>query len=167
MDFTKVYNSNYDTLKGVAFRYLKNEEDAEDAVQETFIKASQRVHTFRNDSALRTWLTSVCIRVCLDKKRADGRRIQMVSMPSDASIESIQPNNSPSPEALFLAEESEKSITDKINELPEHLRTVAELRWYKGMSYAEIAKTTDTPVGTVRTWLHRAKKRIMCADSPQ
>ncbi|MDY6955804.1 MAG: RNA polymerase sigma factor RpoE [Pseudomonadota bacterium] len=153
----------YKVIKLVS-RYVYDPSDAHDVAQEAFIKAYRALPGFRGDSAFYTWLYRIAINTA--KNHVAARNRTPISSESEFGNEdsdgdfSSRLSDIDTPEALLLTDEVRRTIMTAIEGLPQDLRTALILREIEGMSYDEIAKTMDCPVGTVRSRLFRARDTI-------
>ena len=144
-------------------RYVKNQSDVPDIVQEAFIKAYRALPNFRGDSAFYTWLYRIAVNCSKNHMVASNRKPPGSDIEiEDAEIydagEALRENASP--EKLLLTKEIKKVIFDTIEQLPEDLRTAINLRELEGLSYEEIATIMECPVGTVRSRIFRARDAV-------
>jgi RNA polymerase sigma-70 factor (ECF subfamily) len=144
-------------------RYVKNQSDIPDIVQEAFIKAYRALPNFRGDSAFYTWLYRIAVNCAKNHLVATGRK----PPGSDVEIEDAEIYDSgdalrenASPEKLLLTNEIKKVVFNTIEQLPEDLRTAINLRELEGLSYEEIAVIMECPVGTVRSRIFRARDAV-------
>ena len=144
-------------------RYVKNQGDVPDIVQEAFIKAYRALPNFRGDSAFYTWLYRIAVNCAKNQLVSSGRK----PPGSDVEIEDAEIYDSgealrenASPEKLLLTSEIKAVIFNTIEQLPEDLRTAINLRELEGLSYEEIATVMECPVGTVRSRIFRARDAI-------
>jgi RNA polymerase sigma-70 factor (ECF subfamily) len=150
-------------VAGVVSRYLRDQADIQDVVQEAFIKAYRAMPKFRGDSAFYTWLYRIAINTAKNYLVSRSRR----PPGSDVDAEVAEQldvggrlQSRATPEELLMMEEVESAVWDAINALPDELRTAITLREIDGMSYEEIAQAMDCPVGTVRSRIFRARETI-------
>jgi RNA polymerase sigma-70 factor (ECF subfamily) len=145
-------------------RYVRNPTEAEDIAQDAFIKAYRALSRFRGDSAFYTWLYRIAINTAKNSLAARARN--PVQLDSSGSGDEDRPGleermiDTATPEALALTEEIRATVSAAIDRLPEDLRTAIMLRELEGLSYEEIAKTMDCPVGTVRSRIFRAREAV-------
>jgi len=141
----------------------ENEQDAEDLTQEAFLRAFQKLDTFRGDSSFYTWFYRILVNVCLDGRRR-RKRWRQVFLPwqHDSTDKGLSPEERPDPEAH---ERSLKAISEKqlsrdirksLKSLPEKQRMAFQLKALHGMSIQEIARIMGTAEGTVKSHLFRA-----------
>jgi RNA polymerase sigma-70 factor, ECF subfamily len=151
-------------LARLVSRLVRDPGEAEDVTQEAFIKAYRALPSFRGDSAFYTWLYRIGINTAKNYLVATGRRAP-TSTEVDAeeaegfeSGEQLRDINTP--ESLLLSKEIANTVNNAIESLPEELRSAIQLRELEGMSYEEIAKLMDCPIGTVRSRIFRAREAI-------
>ncbi|MFQ3619760.1 MAG: sigma-70 family RNA polymerase sigma factor [Spirochaetales bacterium] len=140
-------------IYALGVKLFRNLEDAEDFSQEVFIKAYERLHSFRGDSAFYTWLFRVGYFLGLSWHR---KRKGPVSLPSEYDI----PDSTPAPEIIHLQKDALAALQSAIDELPDRYRICLELYFSFGMTYQDISDITDIPVGTVKSHVFRAKLRL-------
>jgi RNA polymerase sigma-70 factor (ECF subfamily) len=151
-------------------RFLRCEEDCNDAVQETFISAFASIDTFAGDSALSTWLHRIAVNVCLMKLRKNKRHPLASIEPLLPTFKSDGHHTSPvapwkesaddSPFAAAVDSEQAQHIRACIDELPDSYRTVIMLRDIEELSTEETAQVLDCTVNNVKTRLHRARQAL-------
>jgi RNA polymerase sigma-70 factor (ECF subfamily) len=152
------------TVVNLVMRYVRNPTEAEDIAQDAFIKAYRALSRFRGDSAFYTWLYRIAINTAKNSLAARARN--PVQLDSNGSGDEDRPGleermiDTATPEALALTEEIRATVSAAIDRLPEDLRTAIMLRELEGLSYEEIAKTMDCPVGTVRSRIFRAREAV-------
>ena len=132
-----------------AYSILKKRHDAEDAVQETFLKAHKSLSSFRGDSSAKTWLTRIAIRTCCDMRRGFwfrrmDRRITPEMLPDQASE----------------ADEDESALTLAVMNLPKKEREVILLYYYQDMTMKEIAESLNIAVSSVSGRLKQACAKL-------
>ncbi len=146
----------------------KSREDAEDIVQESFVKAYLSLKNFRGDSSFYTWIYRVAYNMAIDFQRRNSRRGEVLSSPKlnedgqeSRALEAVATDGNPeeSAERKQLAE----SLGKAMSQLSEEHRTVVMLREVDGMSYSEIADVLGLSQGTVMSRIHYAKKYLQKA----
>ena len=146
----------------LAFRVLRDREDAWDVTQEAFVRAWQALPSFRGQSAFYTWLFRIVVNVASDRARqraARGRAFGTERVPEeDWERAMVDPGAAPDDEARRAEERAR--ITRALAALPEHHRTIIMLSDLEGLSYREIAEVLGIPMGTVMSRLHHARKRL-------
>ncbi len=149
---TPVYN--------LAYRMLGNRNDAEDAAQETFLRAYSQLKTYDPAQSFGTWLLSVAAHYCIDRLRR--RKFQWFSFDDprwDDSAPSLI-SELPSPEASALAREREQEVQQALQHLPPQYRLVLVLKYWNDLSLEEISQLTGDNVGTVKVKLFRARQML-------
>lgn len=150
-------------VAAVVSRYMRNQDDVPDVVQDAFIKAYRALASFRGDSAFYTWLYRIAINSAKNFLLAKSRRPPAADLDAEIAEQTDLGEaltQRALPEDFLMRDEMEKAIWDAINGLPDDLRTAITLREIDGMSYEEIAAAMDCPVGTVRSRIFRAREAV-------
>lgn len=147
----------------IAYRLLGDPDAAADATQDAFLKAFRRLHQHRGGS-FRSWLLRIVTNTCYDLLRKRKRRPTVPLEPQSDEEESDRlprwQSNAESPEEAVLRREIHWAVQEGLSQLsPEH-RAVVVLSDIEGLSYEEIARVLDIPVGTVKSRLSRARARL-------
>jgi RNA polymerase sigma-70 factor, ECF subfamily len=158
-DLTGWLAAGYDQSFRTACLLLGNRSDAEEAVQEAFLRAWRFRASLGTGSSLRPWLYRVVVNTCCSKLRTElphrARR------EGDSGLEELAAS-SPTPEEHVGRSELCRDVVHALRELPQHLRAPVVLRYYAGMSEREIAIAIGRRPGTVKSRLHEAR-RILAA----
>ena len=145
-------------------RFIRDPSEVEDVTQEAFIKAYRALPAFRGDSAFYTWLYRIGINTAKNYLMAMGRRAptstEVEAEEAEGFEEGEQLRDINTPESLLLSNEIARTVNSTIEQLPEELRTAIQLREIEGMSYEDIARVMDCPIGTVRSRIFRAREAI-------
>ena len=152
---TKYYPRVYASL----FAYTKSREDSEDLTQLTFIKVWQKINSFRGDSAFFTWIYRIAINLAKNHFASSASKKDKVNISSD-DLEIDIPSYE-NPEISLMHKQSLQNIQSYVKTLPESLKTAFTLREVDGKSYEEISVITNTPIGTVRSRIFRARESII------
>ncbi|HCG2963240.1 sigma-70 family RNA polymerase sigma factor [Corynebacterium striatum] len=157
-----------DQLYGGAMRLTRNPQDAEDLIQETYLKAYNNFGSFKQGTNLKAWLYRIMTNTYINSYRKAKRR------PSESSADELSDFQlyttsghdstgleSAEVEALKLMPDS--TISEAMNDLPEDYRMVVYYADVVGLAYKEIAEIMDTPLGTVMSRLHRGRKLLRVA----
>jgi RNA polymerase sigma-70 factor, ECF subfamily len=181
--FGELYERHRLKMYRSVLRILRNQQDAEDAVQQSFQHAFTNLHRFREDSAFSTWVTRIAINEALMMLRR--RRVTTASFESDRDRANARSpldlaDNGPSPEQVFAEKESRTVVIRAISRLRKNLRTVATLRELHGLSNAETAQRLGLTVTAVKArtfharrhlrkhliakYAHRRTRRCACGD---
>ena len=146
-------------LISTAFKYVKDIQIAEDITQESLIKSFKSINSFREDSSFYTWVYRIAINLAKNFVSSSGYKKSRKSDSLDDTYFEISSQSSL--ESDILHDNSMQKINSYIKELPESLRTSFVLRESEGKSYEEIAEITNTPVGTVRSRIFRARESVL------
>lgn len=150
-------------IVGLVSRYLRDQDEVLDVVQEAFIKAYRALPKFRGDSAFYTWLYRIAINTAKNHLVSKSRR------PPDTDIDiddgDFQESagilaDTKNPENSLATEQLKSVVYRAIADLAEELRVALTLREFDGLSYEEIAEVMECPVGTVRSRIFRAREAI-------
>lgn len=129
--------------------YLKDTVMAEDAVQETFLKAYKSLHAFRGESSEKTWLMRIAINVCKDMQRTAWFR----NLGKMVSIENVQ---IPAEQEMSISSE----LVSEIMKLPSKYKEVVLLYYYEGMNQSEVAQILSVSITTVHRRLEKARELL-------
>ena len=146
-------------LISTAFKFVKDMQIAEDIVQESLIKSYKSLHSFREDSSFYTWVYRITINTAknfLVSKKRRGELLQ-AEIGKEGGIE-IEQFSLDSPEALLMRSQLKHLIENCLNQLSEETKTAITLREFDGLSYEEISKIVNCPVGTIRSRIFRGRE---------
>ncbi len=146
-------------IYNLALRVLKNEEEALDIAQETFVHAWTALPNFRSQSQLRTWLYRIATNLCYN--RLPGLRRSLNDLGDDIVSELPETDIAfDNPAQGFESRELRSYLHQAIDALDENYRLLISLRYQNELSYEEIASTLNLPLGTVKIGLFRAKEQL-------
>lgn len=157
-------------LYSAAMRMTRNPADAEDLVQETYLKAYRAYHTFEAGTNLKAWLYRILTNTYINKYRKESRRPNEVDLGTVEDLylyrrigseESVDVSRTTEDRVLDGLVESD--IKEAVESLPENFRLPVLLADLEGFSYKEIAEILDVPIGTVMSRLHRGRKAMQKA----
>jgi RNA polymerase sigma-70 factor (ECF subfamily) len=143
-------------LERFAGAYLGDPAEADDAVQETLIRAARALHRYQPGTNLRGWLTAICANVCRGRlrRRKAAERLQH-------TLDRFRlATSTPTPEETVLAQESQTQLHAALRSLDERHRLVVILRYLQGLPVREIAQILEVPEGTVHSRLHHAHHQL-------
>lgn len=153
-----------DALYRTALRMTKNENDAEDLVQEAFAKAYRFWDKFEPGSNCRAWLFKIMTNIFINEYRSKSRAPVAVNVDDiDDNFlygQLAQTGEADDPERHFFAKVFDADVKQAIEELPDDFRLVVILSFLEGFSYQEIAEIADLQLGTVKSRLHRGRKLL-------
>jgi RNA polymerase sigma-70 factor (ECF subfamily) len=146
---------------GVCFRMTGNNEEAEDAVQDVFIKAFNSINSFRGDSKLSTWIYRIAVNICINKSRRK-KAINFLSLnfwedekgEKEMAVDNITPGDDLEKSEIY------KIVQGAINTLPAKQKTAIILSRYQELSYKEISKIMGVSLSSVESLLFRAKENL-------
>ena len=157
--FAELVRAHQQFAYHVALRALNNTQDAEDIVQEAFVKVWESLTSFRHDSRFRTWLYRIVMNLCynqLPRLRKDINALDQDSI----HLELSDTNLDMDPVLRLEGKETLTFIQQQIKYLPDQYKIMLLLRYQQGCSYAEISEILDVPLGTVKTGIFRARERL-------
>jgi RNA polymerase sigma factor (sigma-70 family) len=146
---------------------LPHDEDIEGAVQEALLRALKGLSRFTGEGSFAGWLATIAVNLCRDRLRR-RRLVPLVPLENDADGErggplGVLPAGDPDPERAAMARQAVLRVRREVAELPERQREVFTLRFFVGMELDAIAEALGLDVGTVKTHLHRAVRRVRLA----
>jgi RNA polymerase sigma-70 factor (ECF subfamily) len=156
-----------DALYSAALRMTRNPADAEDLVQETYLRAYRGFPGFQEGTNLKAWLYKILTNTFINIYRAKKRRPDQVDLDDTedfyiyrrlGGLEAVEAERSPESEVLDQIPET--VVKESLEALPEQFRMAVLLADVEGFSYKEIAEITDVPIGTVMSRLHRGRKQL-------
>ena len=161
--FSVLIRRYQEKIFGIAYGITLDREESLDIAQDVFLKVFEKIHTFREESRLSTWVYRITVNLCLNWKRRWKRRFRWHHEPieeerTDKKAEVI--GNGQYPDTLYEKKELEQIFWQSLKELPESARAVFVLREVEGLSYDEIAEALKIEKGTVSSRLFYARKRL-------
>ena len=149
-----------DRLVYSVFKFCNDFELSQDISQEAFVKAFRNIEKFRGESSFYTWIYRIAINTAKNYFSNKSRGAETYNEDvldgalSDLSL------NSDNPETLLAAEEMKDAVNQAFQNLPDEIRSTLSLREYDGLSYEEIAKVQNCPIGTVRSRIFKGRELI-------
>lgn len=164
-EYEKALLSHLDTLYSAAMRYTRNPAEAEDLVQDTYVKALRFQKQFAWGTNLKAWLLKILTNTFLNRCRHDQRHRKFVDMAEsdpvyDAYFDQASSGFLDNPEEHVFRRFFDERIEACFQELPEEFRVAVVLSDVEGLSYKEIAEVLDCPIGTVMSRLHRGRQLL-------
>ncbi len=142
----------------LAYRMTGNEQDAEDIVQETFLRAYKQLHRYESRASFGTWLYRIAANCSLDLARSRGRRPQVELLES--------PSGDPGPDRLLAGEEVRRKLTETLDELSGQERAAFVLRHFEGQPIEEIASSLGVSNAAAKHSIFRAVQKLRRALEP-
>lgn len=159
--FRQIYEQHWARLVRIAFRHTGSDQDAEDIMQETFIKAFKRIHSFKFSMAasFSAWLNSICINCAIDYLRKQSRRLKdkQISL-SDLSTE-LQSKN-PSPENKAVQKQASGRINQAMGALSPKQRIIFDMRFSQHMDIKDIAADLQCSQSNIKTQIFRSLRKL-------
>ena len=158
--FDQLMRRNNRRLYRLARAAMRNDAEAEDALQEAYLAAYRGVARFRGESTLATWLSRMVLNECFGRLRKSTRRQQLVPVATSEQMEEIHAEDHDVPEKALARAEMRRLIERKVDELPEDFRLVFVLRSVEELSVEETADTLRIEQATVRSRHFRARSLL-------
>lgn len=146
----------------IAHYYLRDGAEADEAVQDAFLKAFLHLPSFREELLFELWFTKILVNGCLDRIKARNRRLRWLLPTGDDTRDTIErkPTRGPSPEASLLAVERGQRLRQAVDELPDRQRSVVILSQFEGHTTREVSQLLGLNEATVRVHLFRAIRSL-------
>ncbi len=151
--FSELIRRHQHLVYNVAYRFMRDATLAEDMAQESFVKAYRLLKGFRGDCSFTTWLYRVTATTCLTEINKRKRRKEVELTPESGGNLCSTGHK---PAERDLKEQIRRCVT----RLSDRYATIVTLYYLKGTSYDEIAQVMDVPLGTLKTWMFRARKQL-------
>jgi RNA polymerase sigma-70 factor (ECF subfamily) len=155
--FATLVDEHQRYVYNLALRVVKDENEALDLTQETFVRAWTALPNFKGQSQLRTWLYRIVTNLCYN--RLPNLRRSLNDLGDDV-MEEIPATKTATPAHEFESNETKRHLHQAIENLDENYRLLITLRYQSELSYEEIASTLNLPLGTVKTGIFRAKEQL-------
>ena len=148
----------------LTYRMLGNPAEAEDAAQETFLRAYSKLATYQPERRFVNWLLSIASHYCIDRLRRKSRAPQL-------SLEEPLPpewltSDAPRPDEVVNKNQEGERVRKVLDTLPSDYRAAVVLRYWYGLSYQEIAETTGSTESAIKSRLHRARRMMATQLQP-
>jgi RNA polymerase sigma-70 factor, ECF subfamily len=153
--------THIDALFGYAMTLTRNRTEAEDLVQETYVRGARAANQLAAESNLKSWLFVVMRNAWLNQLRHQNKGPRFVGLEDEESFDAASPaEENSNPQVVYLRKIERTQIRTALESLPESYREVIVLRDIEGLSYQEIATVLDCPAGTVMSRLARAREKL-------
>ncbi|MFD2673403.1 RNA polymerase sigma factor SigW [Marinicrinis sediminis] len=162
--FAEIVDLYKDKIYHLSYRMLGNAQEAEDVVQETFIRVYKNIKRYDPTHKFSTWIYRIGTNLCIDRLRK--RKFTAYSLDADQSDGegmdgySVLAAKDPLPEDQLTLSETQQQIREAISKMPEKYRSVIILRYLEDMSLQEISEVLDMPVTTIKTRVHRGREYL-------
>ena len=157
--FAQAALAHLDSLYGTALRLTRRAQNAEDLVQDTYLKAFRSAHQFEPGTNLKAWLFTILHNTYRNMRRHDGR--SPVDVDSEAVDRAVDTGGfDQTPEQLLTRAALDADVQAALDGLPEAFRQAVWLRDVEELSYAEIARVLDVPIGTVMSRISRGRRAL-------
>ena len=148
----------------LAFHYLRDAHDADEAVQDAFVKVFTHITTYREDLSFEVWFTRILVNACLDVRKARSRRLRWVlpmERPAGSDVPAVEPPaREQSTEDRLISRSRLREIAAAVDELPDRQRTVFILSHFAEQSTSEVSQALGLSEATVRVHLFRAVRKL-------
>jgi RNA polymerase sigma factor (sigma-70 family) len=162
--YAELLNNYRDSLYYMLLKMTNNQVDADDLTIEAFGKAFKNLHQYSPDFAFSTWLFKIAANNCIDFMRRSSRITYSMNVnrdePGSDNYPADVPSQTLSPEEKIIEKQKIKLMREVVEKLKPHYRLMVELRYFKELSYEEIATKLDLPLGTVKAQLFRARELL-------
>lgn len=159
--FEQIVHRYKDPLTNFVYHFLGNRIDAEDVIQETFLRVFKNKHLYRNIAKFSTWIYTIASNLAkTELRRRRRRRILSLSQMGYEDKDYDLPDSHSSPEQIVSSEMKEEIIRREIEALPVKFREVVVLRDIEEFSYEEISQILHIPIGTVKSRVNRGRLRL-------
>jgi RNA polymerase sigma-70 factor, ECF subfamily len=152
--FTELVERYKDLVYGMIWRLAPDRAQVDDLAQEVFLKVHRGLPYFRGEARLSTWIYRIVANVCTQARSRPVREVSLERGPERASFDP------PSIDGSFADIELRDRLDKAIARLPEQYRFLIAAHHLRGIQYEALAEALDVPLGTVKTHLHRAKRRL-------
>lgn len=161
-DFEHIWNRYNKQIYAYILKMVRNIDDADDILQDTFIKAYSAIHMYNQSYPFPAWLYKIASNTCIDYFRR--KRIRPIAFGGmqqmQTSIQDVLPDTSIQADVNLSNSETKEQLYKAIEKLPDRYRVTIQLRHFEELTYEEIAQKMDVPLGTVKITLFRARKML-------
>jgi len=162
-DFEHVWNKYNKLIYAYILKMVRNIDDADDILQDTFIKAYSAIHTYNQSYPFPAWLYKIASNTCIDYFRR--KRIRPIAFGGiqqmQSSIQDLLPDTTILADVSLSNSETKIQLYKAIDKLPERYKETIQLRHFEELTYEEIAQKMNVPLGTVKITLFRARKMLL------
>ena len=152
-DLVQIYQTS---VFNVCYRVLGNRQDAEDLVQDAFVRAHNHLSSYDQERPFGPWMRTLAANLCYN--RLNRSKLIRVELEDERDSPTMNPGSSP--ESALETSQEHTALYQALWELPLQQRIVLELRHFQGLSYQEMADTLNLPINTVRSHLYRGRQNL-------
>jgi RNA polymerase sigma-70 factor (ECF subfamily) len=153
-------SEHIDGLYSYALALSRNRVDAEDLVQETYVRAIRAVRRLRKESNVKSWMFTILRNIWLNQLRQPRVAVQISGTDMDQVLAAVHSPSANDPHSLLLTRLDQDQVRQAISQLPAESREIILLREFEDLSYQEIAGVLKCPIGTVMSRLGRARSKL-------
>jgi RNA polymerase sigma-70 factor (ECF subfamily) len=157
-EFEEIAIQYMDPLYSVALRMTRNSSEAEDLVQDAYLRAYRFFDKFEKGTNFKAWLFKILKNIYINKYRKESRKPQMLDVSNVEAAGDLEYHETPEEEIFNKLLDDD--VTEALDSLPEEFRLAIILSDLEGFSYKETAEILDCPIGTVMSRLHRGRKLL-------
>jgi RNA polymerase sigma-70 factor (ECF subfamily) len=168
--FARLVDLHRRAVFGLTLRLLQDTEESRDAAQETFVRAWGAIATFDTAQPFRPWILRIARNHALDllRRRVPANRQVALDADAEEGAPAVElAGDGPGADTLLERAQTRATLEAAVAALPANYREVVQLFHVEQLSYKEIAQTLDVPMGTVMTWLHRARGKLRATLNEQ
>ncbi|RJG17613.1 RNA polymerase sigma factor SigW [Paenibacillus thiaminolyticus] len=159
--FAEIVELYKDKIYHLAYRMLNNRHEAEDVVQDTFLRVYRNLDRYDENQKFSTWIYRIGTNLCIDRLRKRKPNYSLdAEMTEQEGVDgyAMIPSDDRTPESYLIVSETQRMVQEAINSLPSKYRSVMVLRYLQDMSLQEISDVLDMPVTTIKTRVHRGRE---------
>ena len=157
--FKQLVNQYRKDIISLCYGFIRNQEDAEEITQDTFIEVYRSIQNFRGDSKLSTWIYRIAVSRSLNKVKKNKFKNLLTSI-ENLFEQHLEKSNERNPQQQLLQKEESKMLQKSIDKLPENQRIAFVLHHYDGHSYQQISEIMNTSLSSIESLIHRAKVNL-------
>lgn len=156
--YSKLYKQYYNLLRYIIFDLVKNEDITKDLISTTFTKAFQKIDSYINPISFEAWLKTIAVNTVIDHIRSTKNLQSNISIDNEDNL--IQLPTLSNPEIDFINSQSVEYLKIALSKLRTKYRRLLEEKYFNNLSYEELSVKLGIPVGTVKSDLHKAKRKL-------
>ncbi len=157
-EFERLAAGQENRIYRICFHMMGNRQDAEDCAQEAMVRAFRAFDSFRREADFSTWLIRIAMNACTDELRRRKKTMSLDTLREEKGFDVV--DGAPGAYARLEEKERKRLLREALEQLPEEMRRMIVLRDMEKMSYEEIAQALETPLGTVKSRISRAREKL-------